>query len=270
MTPLRKRMIDEMELRNFSAKTVGMYVGNVARFARYFGKSPDLLGPEHVRKYLLHLVQEKNSAGLRISEVVNLQVSDIDSQRMVIRIRQAKRNKDRYTMLSPVLLQMLRHWWVAARPTSYLYPSRSPDRPSRVTTIQDACKEAEENAGLDKTVRPHTLRHSFATHLLEAGTDLRVIQELLGHSSPRTTAIYTHVSTKLISQTKSPLDLLHQEGAGQKSLPAPPSKDPKPQVDQSQIAEKQAAHRPRRAQKQPPKKASQPRRGPAKKGRKPR
>jgi integrase/recombinase XerD len=337
MTPLRKRMIDEMELRNFSAKTVGMYVGNVARFARYFGKSPDLLGPEHVRKYLLHLVQEKKrswgtykvalaalryfyrwvvkgpevvedircprperrlpvvlsfdevrrffaaipsfkyrmilmtaySAGLRISEVVNLQVSDIDSQRMVIRIRQAKRNKDRYTMLSPVLLQMLRHWWVAARPTSYLYPSRSPDRPSRVTTIQDACKEAEENAGLDKTVRPHTLRHSFATHLLEAGTDLRVIQELLGHSSPRTTAIYTHVSTKLISQTKSPLDLLHQEGAGQ-SLPAPPSKDPTPQVDQSQIAEKQAARRPRRAQKQPPKKASQPRRGPAKKGRKPR
>jgi integrase/recombinase XerD len=342
MTPLRKRMIDEMELRNFSPKTVGMYVGEVARFARYFGKSPDKLGAEEVRKYLLHLVQEKKrswgtykaalaalryfyrwvvkgpeivedirgprperrlpvvlsfeevrrffaaissfkhrmilmtaySGGLRISEVVNLQVSDIDSQRMVIRIRKAKRNKDRYTILSPMLLQMLRHWWVAARPVSYLYSSRSQDRPARVTTIQQACKEAQEKAGLDKTVRPHTLRHSFATHLLEAGTDLRVIQELLGHSSPRTTAIYTHVSTKLIAQTKSPLDLLNQEGNGQKTLPAPAQKDQKPpQTDQAQNAEQPRPSHPKRAQKQRPnprQKAPKRRSEQLKKGRKPR
>lgn len=342
MTPLRKRMIDEMELRNFSPKTVGMYVGNVARFARYFGKSPDKLGAEEVRKYLLHLIQEKKrswgtykvalaalryfyrwvvkgpeivedircprperrlpavlsfeevrrffaaissfkqrmilmtaySGGLRISEVVNLQVSDIDSQRMVIRIRKAKRNKDRYTMLSPMLLQMLRHWWVAARPVSYLYAGRSPDHPARVTTIQVACKEAQEKAGLDKTVRPHTLRHSFATHLLEAGTDLRVIQELLGHSSPRTTALYTHVSTKLIAQTKSPLDLLNQEGNGQKTLPSPTSKDQKPpQTDQAQKAEQPRPSYPKRAQKQRPnprKKAPKRRPEQPKRGRKPR
>jgi len=340
MTPLRKRMIDEMELRNFSPKTVAMYVDNVARFARYFGKSPDKLGPEDVRRYLLHIVQEKKrswgtykvalaalryfyrwvvkgpevvedircprperrlpvvlsfdevrrffaaipsfkyrmilmtaySAGMRISEVVNLQVSDIDSQRMVIRIRKAKRNKDRYTILSPVLLQMLRHWWVAARPTSYLYQGRSPDRPARVTTIQVACKEAQEKAGLDKTVRPHTLRHSFATHLLEAGTDLRVIQELLGHSSPRTTAIYTHVSTKLIGQTKSPLDLLHQGSNGAKTLPAP-AKEQKPEANQEQKAEKPRTRRSNKASKQPRRprqKARKPRRDQTKKGRKPR
>jgi hypothetical protein len=205
--------------------------------------------------------------------VVNLQVSDIDSQRMVIRIRKAKRNKDRYTILSPVLLAMLRHWWVAARPISYLYPSRSQDRPARVTTIQQACKEAQERAGIDKTVRPHTLRHSFATHLLEAGTDLRVIQELLGHSSPRTTAIYTHVSTKLIAQTKSPLDLLNQEGNGQKVLPPPVQKGGKPQAEKVQKVEKRrpaSPGRPRKERSTPPKRTPKPRRDPMKKGRKPR
>jgi len=298
MTPLRKRMIDEMQLRNFSPKTIQLYVENVSRFARYFHKSPDKLGPEDVRRYLLHLVQEKKnawgtykqalaalryfyrwvvkgpeivedircprperrlpvvlsfeevrrffaaissfkhrmilmtaySAGLRISEVINLHVRDIDSQRMVIHIRHAKRNKDRYTILSPVLLTMLRHWWVAARPVTYLFPSRSQDRPARVTTIQQACKEAQQNAGIDKRVTPHTLRHSFATHLLEAGTDLRVIQELLGHSSPRTTAMYTHVSAKLIAQTRSPLDLLHQANNGPQPGPAPVQDGARPQV----------------------------------------
>jgi site-specific recombinase XerD len=150
------------------------------------------------------------SAGLRVSEVVDLQVSDIDSQRMVIHVSEGKRKKDRYTILSPVLLQMLRHYWVAARPVSYLFPSQTPERPMTASTVQRVCKAAQKNAELDKRVTPHTLRHSFATHLLEAGTDLRVIQALLGHASPRTTAIYTHVSTKLIAQTKSPLDLLNE------------------------------------------------------------
>ena len=148
------------------------------------------------------------SAGLRISETLNLKITDLDSQRMVIRICQGKRKKDRYTVLSPVLLSMLRHYWWAARPTSYLFPGRSLDRPMSVSTVQRACKQAQEKAGIEKTVTPHTLRHSFATHLLESGADLRVLQALLGHSSIRTTALYTHVSNKLISNTISPLDQL--------------------------------------------------------------
>jgi integrase/recombinase XerD len=340
MTPLRKRMIDEMQLRNFAPKTIQVYVENVARFARYYHKSPDKLGPEEVRAYLLYLIQERKnawgtykqalaalryfyrwvikgpeivedilcprperrlpvvlsfeevrrffaaipsfkyrmilmtaySAGLRISEVVNLQVSDIDSERMVIHIRHAKRNKDRYTILSPILLQMLRHWWVAARPVTYLYPGRS-GRPARVTSIQDACKEAQKKAGIDKRVTPHTLRHSFATHLLEAGTDLRVIQELLGHSSPRTTAMYTHVSAKLIAQTKSPLDLLHQQGDSPRVVPPAAQQKPKPEADAAKTAQKP---QPPRAKKSPKpraklsKQAHPPRRGQPKKGRKPR
>ena len=103
---------------------------------------------------------------------------------------------------------MLRHYWWAARPKDYLFPGRGKNSVVRSSTVQRACIEARQRAGLAKDVTPHTLRHSFATHLLEAGTDLRVIQELLGHASPRTTAIYTHVSTKLMAQTKSPLDLL--------------------------------------------------------------
>jgi len=339
MTPLRKRMLDELELRNFSSKTVHAYIGTIARFARYFNKSPDLLGPEDVRTYLLYLVQEQKnswntykqalaalrffyrwvvkgpevvadirgprperrlpvvlsfeetqrffaamysfrdrmilmtaySAGLRISEAVNLQVSDIDSQRMVLHIRKAKRNKDRYTLLSPVLLTMLRHWWVAARPVTYLFPSRSGSRRGLVGAVQRACKEAQERAGIDKRVTPHTLRHSFATHLLDAGTDLRVIQELLGHASPRTTAMYTHVSTKLISQTKSPLDSLHPGGEGTKlpkilnaARPQDPKTAPTTALTETESAEPKKDPKPKetpkprssQAKKSPQKKAS--------------
>jgi site-specific recombinase XerD len=103
---------------------------------------------------------------------------------------------------------MLRHYWWAARPKDYLFPGRGRSGVVRSSTLQRACIEAQRIAGLGKEVTPHTLRHSFATHLLEAGTELRVIQELLGHASPRTTALYTHVSTKLIGRVKSPLDLL--------------------------------------------------------------
>ena len=148
------------------------------------------------------------AAGLRIAEAASVRVSDIDSQRMVIRVVQGKRKKDRYTILSPLLLEMLRHYWWAARPKDYLFPGRGRSGVVRSATVQRACIEARRIAGLGKEVTPHTLRHSFATHLLEAGTELRVIQELLGHASPRTTALYTHVSTNLIGKIKSPLDLL--------------------------------------------------------------
>ena len=276
MTPLRKRMTEALELRGVSPKTLRLYVDCVARFARYFGKSPEVLGAEEIRTYLLYLIHERKVAwstykqamaalrflyrsvlnrgevvqdvraprperrlpvvlsfdevhrffaaipsfkhrtllmlayasGLRLSEAARLRVSDIDSQRMVLRVVQGKRKKDRYTILSPLLLEMLRHYWWAARPKEYLFPGRGQSGVVQSSTVQRACIEARQRAGLGKEVTPHTLRHSFATHLLEAGTELRVIQELLGHTSPRTTAIYTHVSTKLISQTKSPLDLL--------------------------------------------------------------
>lgn len=276
MTPLRKRMIEELELRGMSPKTVKLYVDCVSRFARHFNKSPEKLGREELRAYLIYLLEERKvalgtykqalaalrflyrwvlnrgevvqdirgpkegrrlpvvlsfdevhrffaaissfkhrtllmfayAAGLRVAEAANVRVSDIDSERMVIRVVQGKRKKDRYTVLSPLLLDMLRHYWWAARPTDYLFPGRGKSGVVRSSTVQHACVEARERAGLSKQVTPHTLRHSFATHLLEAGANLRVIQELLGHASPRTTAIYTHVSTELIAKTKSPLDLL--------------------------------------------------------------
>ena len=276
MTPLRKRLIEEMEIRNYAPKTIRLYVDNVARLARYYGTSPDRLHREQIRRYLVYLIEERRlavgsyrqalaalryfyrrvlkrgdvvhdilsprperrlpvvlsvdevrrlfsairsfkhrmilmtaySAGLRIGETVNLKVTDLDSERMVIRVCQGKGKKDRYTILSPVLLSMLRHYWWAARPISYLFPGRSLSRPMSVSTVQRACKDARQRAGIEKTVTPHTLRHSFATHLLESGTDVRILQALLGHSSIRTTAIYTHVSNTLIRSTTSPLDQL--------------------------------------------------------------
>jgi site-specific recombinase XerD len=148
------------------------------------------------------------AAGLRVSEVVALRVEDIDSRRMVIRIRQAKGQKDRYVMLSPRLLTILREYWKAARPTQFLFPGNIPDRPITTRTVEKACRDAREAAGLGKHVTVHTLRHSFATHLLEAGTDIRIIQVLLGHRSLRTTAVYTHVSAATLEATQSPLDRL--------------------------------------------------------------
>ena len=112
------------------------------------------------------------AAGLRLAEAANVRLSDIDSERMVIRVVQGKRKKDRYTILSPLLLDMLRHYWWAARPTDYLFPGRGKSGVVRSSTVQRACIEARQRAGLGKEVTPHTLRHSFATHLLEAGTEL--------------------------------------------------------------------------------------------------
>ena len=147
-------------------------------------------------------------AGLRIGEAVRVRVGDIDRARKVLRVQQGKGKKDRYTVLSPGLLEMLDRYCWAVRPEDLLFTTRFKDRPITDSTVQRVCLQAQQEAGIDKRISPHTLRHSFATHLLEAGTDLRVIQVLLGHASPKTTAIYTHVSTVLIGKIVSPLDVL--------------------------------------------------------------
>jgi integrase/recombinase XerD len=274
MTPLRRRMTEDMILRNRSPKTIRAYTGYVADFARYFHTPPDRLGPEHVRSYLLHLVQERQvswdvyrqarlalrffytvtlgrewvvariarpkvpkklpvvlsreetarfldalenpkhrallmtayAGGLRLSEVVGLRVADIDSARMVIHVRQGKGQKDRDVMLSPRLLAVLRDYWKLQRPGPFLFPGRTPDRPVCPRTVQKACARALAASGLSKHVHMHTLRHSFASHLLESGTDLRTIQVLLGHRSFSTTARYVHVATAALQSTRSPFD----------------------------------------------------------------
>jgi integrase/recombinase XerD len=147
-------------------------------------------------------------SGLRISEAIALRVSDIDSKRMLLRVEQGKGRKDRYTLLSPGLLAVLRSYFRAARPTGYLFPSWREGHHICAGTLGGACTEAAKQSGIAKHITAHTLRHSFATHLLENGTDTRVIQVLLGHSSIETTARYAQVSAKVIAGTPSPLDLL--------------------------------------------------------------
>jgi integrase/recombinase XerD len=276
MTPLRQRMMDDLGLRNYSDRTIKAYLRCVSNFARHFGKSPDELGPAHIREYQLYLVKQKQcswavfnqtvcalrffynttlgckemieeipyprfekrlpvvlsqtevaallqatrnlkhrallttiyATGLRVSEVTNLVVSDIDSSRMIIQVRQGKWRKDRFVMLSPNLLTLLREYWKAYHPGHWLFPGQDPSRPIDNATAYRVCQRAAEAAKLSKSISPHTLRHSFATHLLEAGTDLRTIQLLLGHRNLKTTAVYLHVSTLALRSTTSPLDLL--------------------------------------------------------------
>jgi site-specific recombinase XerD len=167
-------------------------------------------------------------AGLRVSEVVSLQIGDIDSQRMLIRVRQGKGKKDRYAMLSPRLLEVLRCWWRSRHstpqprkpsPEDWLFPGWREGRHMNTASLQTVCREAARAAGLSKRVTVHTLRHSFSTHLLENGTDTRVIQVLLGHSRIDTTARYAQVSPKVVAATASPLDNLDRnarKGKGKK------------------------------------------------------
>ncbi len=275
MTPLRRRMIDDMTLRNLSPATQQSYIYAVVKFSRFFGRSPDELGAEEVRTYQLHLVglgwswshinqvtcalrflfavtlgrpdvgvrivsgkeprklpvvlsgeevvrfleavpglrnraalTTAYGAGLRVAEVCALKVGDIDSSRMLIRVEHGKGAKDRYVMLSPNLLTVLRAYWRLARPGRWLFPGREPHQPVSKATLQAACRIAAREAGLDKAVTVHTLRHSFATHLLEGGTNIRIIQVLLGHRRMETTAIYTRVAAPVIAATASPLDRL--------------------------------------------------------------
>jgi site-specific recombinase XerD len=151
------------------------------------------------------------AAGLRISEAVGLKVSSIDSQRMLIRIENGKGGRDRYAMLSPRLLEILRAYWKRVRPGLWLFPGRDPGDHVTTRAIQDACRSARHRARIGKPVTVHTLRHSFATHLLESGTDVRIIQALLGHTDLGSTARYAQVATNLIASTASPFDRLTVE-----------------------------------------------------------
>jgi integrase/recombinase XerD len=278
ISPLRRRMIEDMTVRNLSPATQRSYVHAVAKFGRFFGRSPARLGLEEVRAFQVHLVAGGVSwpalnqtvcalrflygvtleqpdlperipyartprklpvvlsadevvafleavpglkaraalttayaAGLRASEAAGIKVADIDSGRMVIRVEQGKGGRDRYVMLSAQLLGILRSYWKLARPAHWLFPGRDGEHPIGPTVLHAACRSACAAAGLSKRVTVHTLRHSFATHLLESGTDIRIIQALLGHSSLNTTARYTQVATSTIRATPSPLDRLQLE-----------------------------------------------------------
>jgi integrase/recombinase XerD len=177
---------------------------------------PVVLSPEEVA-LLLHCapslkykaaVSVAYGCGLRASEIVHLKVGDVDSGRMLIRVEQGKGRKDRYVMLAPDLLELLRAWWRAARPKGWLFPGRDPAQPMTTRQLSRVCHAAAMAAALDKRVSLHTLRHSFATHLLERRTDIRVIQVLLGHKKLDTTALYTRVALKTLGEVKSPLSHL--------------------------------------------------------------
>ena len=184
-------------------------------------KLPVILSPEEVSAFFDHVPSLRYraalmacyGAGLRVSEAGALKVGDIDSQRMLLRVEQGKGRKDRYAMLSERLLKVLRIWWRAARPKGYLFPGWRTGKHMSSESLQTACREAARRAGIAKRVTVHTLRHSFATHMLENGTDVRIIQALLGHSRIDTTAHYTAVSNRLISHTLSPLDKLDAKPA---------------------------------------------------------
>ncbi len=189
--------------------------------ARLEEKLPVVLAPDEVQRFLDHIAGVKHravlltcyGAGLRISEAVSLKISDIDSQRMLLRVEHGKGGKDRYAMLSPCLLEVLRAYFRILRPSPpWLFPSWRPHLHLTAGAVQTACHEAWQRSGLAKRVTAHSLRHAFATHLLEAGVDTRVIQALLGHSRIDTTARYTAVSPATIGKTASPLDLLLKPG----------------------------------------------------------
>lgn len=148
------------------------------------------------------------ACGLRISEVTHLKISDIDSKRMGLRVDQGNGQKDRYVMLSPQLLEMLRHWWRVARPEHWLFPGNIPGRPISKDAVEQAFQKAHRLSGIRKPITPHSLLHAFATHLLESGTDVRKIQLLLGHRSLATTSQYLEIATSTVCATTSPFDLL--------------------------------------------------------------
>ncbi len=285
MTRLRNMMLEELQRRNYSPATARAYLRAVQDFARYFHRSPDQLGPDHIRQYQAYLFRERKLAansvtqrlgalrffyirtlkqswsaeltpypkkvlrlpsilsqeevarlieaartpfqrillmalyatGVRRSELAHLKITDIDSQRMVIHVQGGKGRKDRDLMLSPKLLEALREHWrgLKRKPAIWLFPGgrwHTAHHPIDTKVIWSACKEAAQRAGIRKEVHPHTLRHCFATHLLEAGADLRTIQILLGHRDLEETTIYLHLSSRHLSATASPLEALSLSG----------------------------------------------------------
>jgi integrase/recombinase XerD len=278
MTPLRQRFIDDLRLRNYSPKTIRTYVAGVASFANHFGRSPDQLGPEEVRAFQMHLLDNGASwcvfnqmvcalrifyrltlgrpeqlpfipygkkpktlpcvlspeetlrfleaaspgrnrvllhtayaCGLRVGELVHLRVTDIDSARMVVVVRQGKGRKDRLVPLSSRLLDELRAYWRRTRSPTWLFPGasrRHEHEPLHQAIVHQLCRTLTAKLGLGKRVTPHTLRHSFATHMLEAGVDLFTLKTILGHSNIKTTALYLHLSVSRIQQLPSLLDRL--------------------------------------------------------------
>jgi integrase/recombinase XerD len=273
MSPLRRRMIEDMTIRKLARKTQQDYIRTIKDLAAFIGRSPDRASFEDVRRFQLHLASNgaqvpilnhtvaalrfffrvtlkryaivehtrfiheprklpvvlspqevarlldaapgpkykaalsvAYGAGLRAAEVVSLKICDIDSKRMVIRVEQGKGRKDRYVMLSPYLLELLRAWYKAGRPQGWLFPGRDRVQPITTRQLNRACHAAAHLAEINKRVSLHTLRHSFATHLLEQKIDIRVIQVLLGHAKLDSTALYTRVATKTIREVMSPLE----------------------------------------------------------------
>ncbi len=272
ISPLRRRMIEDMTIRHLTPKTQSDYIRNVRAFTVFLRRSPELAEPEDLRRFQLHMAAEGASSGtmnatvsalrfffrvtlgrsgfgaclaatpsperlpvvlstdevarllgcapglkyqaalsvaygcgLRVSEIVHLKVGDIDSARMLIRVEQGKGRKDRYVMLSQDLLDILRAWWTVKRPRGWLFPGQQPGQPITARQLNRVVHTAATAAKLDKRVSMHTLRHSFATHLLERKTDIRVIQVLLGHRKLDTTALYTRVALNTIRAVESPL-----------------------------------------------------------------
>lgn len=275
MTPMRKRMIRELELHRKSPRTIEAYVTAVVQLAEHYGRSPDRITLEEVRDFLHHLIAKRKLAfstcnqrlagirffyrqvlrqeefnlrvpakrsgklpeplgrgeverlleaptnvkhrvllmtcyatGVRASELVHLRVEDIHSERMQVHVRLGKGAKDRYTLLSPRLLEQLRAYWQTCRPRPWLFLGRDRTGPLPVATAQKIYYTAKRRAGIQRGHGIHTLRHSFATHLMEAGVDLPTLQRLLGHTSLATTAKYLHVTSKHLQGVRSPLELL--------------------------------------------------------------
>jgi site-specific recombinase XerD len=175
-----------------------------------------VLTPEEVSRFLEAVADLRNrialmtayAAGLRVGEVAHLKVAAIDSTRMVIHVEHGKGDRERYAMLSPRLLGVLRAYWRRARPAPWLFPGQEPGTPVSIAALQAACRVARRRAAIGKPVTVHTLRHSFATHLLESGVDIRIIQVLLGHAALASTAHYARVATNLIAGTPSPFERL--------------------------------------------------------------